>query len=186
MTKYHVDLGDPPVDEMPAPPPGKLGRARAFETFKSLKKAVRFAQELYRNGEFARPDIIDDDGNPVNIDWDGTEWLTKAELITRLNAAETSRQGHRKTIDKLHEEAAARDNEMIRAGYIPVRTLAPHLLDALITHNGGNARDFFPRDFHPMETTYKLVFRQFAANVGKEQHPFITAMKAIADRSVNK
>lgn len=185
MTKFHVDLGDPPAEELPKePPPGKLGWSRAFKSFKSLKKAVRWAKEEYQSGNLgARPDILDDNGNPINIDWDGAEWLTREELTERLHTAEHSRTQHRITVEKLQAQAAARDNEMIEAGYIPIRTLAPHLIDVLVNRDGGTAMfgraDLFMPG--PTETIYTLAFRQYAARVGAEPHPFVTAMQKLVE-----
>lgn len=185
-TRFHVDLGDPPAEELPPPPPGKLGWARSFKRFKSLKKAVRWAKAEREEGRFDTfPEILDDNGDQITIDWDSPMWLTHHELEERLNTAELSRQQHRKTVERLHEEQAARDNQMIAAGYIPIRALAPHLVDMRLQREGmattggmfGRADFFQP----PTEITYTLELRQFSFSIGAEPHPFITAMNKLAE-----
>lgn len=185
-TRFHVDLGDPPAEELPPPPPGKLGWARSFKKFKSLKKAVRWAKAERDAGRWdTMPEILDDNGDQITIDWDSPMWLTHHELEERLNTAELSRQQHRKTVERLHEEQAARDNQLIAAGYIPISALAPHLVDMTVRHDGGNGLgSMFSRlDFGPTptETTYTLELRQFGYRIGKEPHPFISAMSKLAE-----
>lgn len=176
MTRFHVDLGATRIEE-PQP-------EHQFAKFKSLKKAVRWAKQEHDNGRFDQlPEILNDAGDPISIDWDGPEWLHRDELISRLASAETSRQHAHARAAKLEEEQARRDNEMIKAGYIPIRVLVPHTMDIRRTMKGaGGYSQMFPREFGlPVEIIYTLELRQFAPTVGAETHPFITAMTALAE-----
>lgn len=179
MTKFHVDLGETRTEE-PQP-------ERQFKKFKKLRDAVRWAKYEWEEGRFRNlPDILDENGDKVNIDWDGPEWLTRDELYKKLAQAEQNREMFRKENAKLQEAQARKDNELIRAGYIPVSLLRAHAVDIMVRRDGGNGiSSMFPRDFPaPTETTYHLQLRQFATSVGAEQHPFITAMQAITQRII--
>lgn len=182
MTRFHVDLGATRIEE-PQP-------EHQFAKFKSLKKAVRWAKQEHDNGRFDQlPEILNDAGDPISIDWDGPEWLHRDELISRLASAETSRQHAHARAAKLEEEQARRDNEMIKAGYIPIRALAPHLVGMERRHEGGVGAfsPVFPREFGlPTEITWTLELRQFAPRVGAAIHPFVTAMTALSETRRNR
>lgn len=178
MTKYNVELRE-----------GEDGKV--FETFKTLKKAVRWVKAMEDSDDYCpAPNriILDDNGDEVEVNWDSIEYLTRPELEARYNTAESGRQANRKSIEALQAAKDAEDNRLIASGYVPLRILTSLLRDARYKRDQGPNTHFFdaPAFMPAMEaTTFTLEFAGPHQIPGRPTPPFLTFMQYLTDRKMS-
>lgn len=103
----------------------------AFDGFPKLKQAVRYILSAEDNDNWPTParEILDENGDTVEVDWDADEYKTRDELARerdRAKAATIAARDARLRIEKAHLEY---QKKLIDTGLIPIDLLNDFIVD---------------------------------------------------------